>query len=455
MKKIKKIFTTIISMVLVIAMVGTSCVFADSTSSQDIDPGLVVLDHTSIRKASVQDENNNKKYLVSETAFVNSSGKTNYIGSLLEFCNQNGETVTINNPAGDIESTLYVANGLSELIPMCPGDHAISDIEMLNSHLYIIYRASDGMEVTLCYSTSGLMNYMVYDPAMDSAFINDGKQSTINEGVRAGVTFEMSDELEEQINDYLDEGDIDSIRNIVGISVIEDESGISIEPDMQILAPQVIPGTNGTGNGSGMMYVHGNGVDYFTTNAEMLADLKADWPTYTNTTKLTTTKYCDELNRYVSVKVTESRDTYTKKTANWGSWAVNTLVSVIATALGLASGTGGIAIASAILSAAGVGISTIDTITSAAYLGKSAAYTYHGARTGYVWDYTQYNNYVKVANYTGNGEFHGGYTSNGTWAWIHYTESFAYSIAYASVANAAIGAYNGDLMDHAVTSFMP
>ena len=339
------------------------------------------------------------------------SGKALIKDRILSICSLDSTT-----QAGSTTIQLYKSNTLSNFIPYC---ESITEISSINNHLYICYNTTNGKEVILCYDNNGLQEKSVYDCATDSAFFESAGTYSYHEGFRAGISYEMSEELQDTIDELIEVEDWKTLTNIDGLIVTITEDGlITIEPDLGQFTR----------------------VDGISNQTQLLADLKSDFPMYTNTVMHTDSKYCNALSKYVSVRVTESRNAYTKKTASFETFAAGTAVSAISLFIG-----GPITVAVAVLTAIGVGISLTDTLLQNATLARSATYTYTGNRLGYAYDTTVHNAYVRTVLYSGKGEFGGGYNPAGVFEWIRLVDPSAYSHDYAPIANTAIYNYNADI----------
>lgn len=177
------------------------------------------------------------------------------------------------------------------------------------------------------------------------------------------------------------------------------------------------------------------------TDASLIADLKSDFPEYTKVVKHTTTRYSGSLGRTLNIQVKESRNSYTKKSANFTTFAVNTTLSAIGTYLSVP-----VATVNIILTGLNIAYSAYGYIQEAVTLYKSANIEYSGLRMGYVYDNTIYNDYVKVIEHYGKGEFHGGYNSSGQFTWIEYLSSSAYSKNYSTIADQSANNYSADIV---------
>ena len=134
MKRIKKIFTSIISMVLIIAMVGTSCVFATGSEDSVLPEGISVERYNSERAATNQESLFYSQYTLNLEGIINNdSSNTRIVNAILSYCIPSETTSTIENGADTIIVSGYKVNGLHALIPMCSDDASISSVETLNA----------------------------------------------------------------------------------------------------------------------------------------------------------------------------------------------------------------------------------------------------------------------------------------------------------------------------------
>lgn len=178
-----------------------------------------------------------------------------------------------------------------------------------------------------------------------------------------------------------------------------------------------------------------------TTNSDLLSDLEADFPMYTHKVLSSSSKYCSCLKANRTVWATESRNNYVKRTADWGTWAVGTTVSVIALALGITG-----PVAASVLTVAGIAISTTQTILQQATLARSAKYQFAANRYGVVYDTTVYDAPVCTLWYGDTGEFAGGYDSSGNFTWIISEPPTVYDGDTSEIMTSAMDAYNSCLV---------
>lgn len=326
----------------------------------------------------------------------------------------------------------YSSNTLSNYLPYC---NEILSISLMNGFLYVFYNALDGKEVTLGYSDNGLREKTVYDVATDSAVIEINGGATLYQNFRQGISVEMSDELINEIDNYVMAEDWEALYALEEIEVTADDTGtISIHPAVSLYdnTSNVIP--------SAVV----SSVDAFESDADMLAHLQSRFPPYSKTIIGTYTRYCSALNSNVSIQVKESRDAYSRTHANWRDFVIGTAITTITTFLGGPN----ISVTVLILSALGVGLSAANELENHVTLCNSANYSYYGTRSGYAYDTTLYQNYVRVVNYSDRAEFHGGYTADGIFEWIIYSYPDAFNHTTSDIADTTISWYNSNISVH-------
>lgn len=322
--------------------------------------------------------------------------------------------------------TSYTSETLEDYLFDCK---EIVDISEMNGFFYVGYLTNSGKEVLLCYQEDGLYNKSVYENATDTAYIETTEEATVYENFRNGSSYEMSDELLEEIDACIVTKDWETLNEIECIDVDIDENGLV----------SVIPTLASSSSG------------VFSSEAEQLQDLKAHFPQYTNKTMQLYSKYSAALGENVSITVVESRNAYVKKSGDWHTFVVGTALTAIATFIGIAT-TGGIGPVVAILTLAGVEISAAQTIMDEVTLSNGGVYEYFGERAGYAYDKTIYNDAVRVIQRSAKGEFAGGYTSDGDFEWVHSVPSLAYNHSYDEIANDTIFNYNADIEVHGFCS---
>lgn len=328
----------------------------------------------------------------------------------------------------------YTSETLAEYIPMCS---SISCIQESSKLLYVNYISTDGKTVSLVYSDAGLHEKNIYDPATDSLMHQTSSIAELRENFRKAISYEMSDELECLIRDLIAAKNWDALSTIDGLDININGNGIiTVEPKLDTTS------TSQLGPSSQTSPQTRSGHEGFTSTSALLADLNSHFPAYTHSTKYATSVYCNALSQTLSARVYETRNEYTKKTANWQVFGAGSSLSAIGIFLGIAS----LDIVSTIVSALGLTVSIYDTIQQQVTLYNSAVYTYWGERSGYIYDPTVYNDYVRVIIYGGKGEFTGGYTSSGVFDWVHSGVSAAFNHSYSSIIEKTKSNYNTEIV---------
>lgn len=323
------------------------------------------------------------------------------------------------------EVTVYHWSGINTYLVDCK---EVLEISELNNMVYITYNTFDAKEIILCYDDYSLNNMMLYDEKSDTALLYDKNESFVYTNFRQGNTFTLDENTEKYIDECVAEGDVDAIKKIKNIKVIETEEGIFIEPDEQKSTPS-------------------------KNNYQLLLeDLKNDFPTKTNELKLTESLYSSALGRNVTVKVNETRNSYARISSNHQDFPVSTIITVITSFMGWS----GMSVAVKVLTAIGVTWDANSQIQSAVRLARTAKYSYYSARKGYAYDTTRYNTYVLVEQYTGTGEFSGGSNSSGVFTWIISALPTTENYGYMTIANNTIDKYNWDIaLNGTCTTYTP
>ena len=333
--------------------------------------------------------------------------------SIINLC-----TLSSTKTVGNHVIKKYTSSGIVDYLNFCDSIPVVTEIDKL---LYIEYNDIYNNSVILSYSDNGINEITYYDVENDTfiQITKDNKQKITN--YRNGCRYEMSKETEKIINDYAEKGNIYELNGKYNLKVTENNDGSYFIEEINSI-PQI-------SMVAGM------------TDASLIADLKNDFPEYTKVVKHTTTRYSGSLGRTLNIQVKESRNSYTKKSANFTTFAVNTTLSAIGTYLSVP-----VATVNIILTGLNIAYSAYGYIQEAVTLYKSANIEYSGLSMGYVYDNTVYNDYVKVIEHYGTGEFHGGYNSSGQFAWIEYLSSSAYSKSYSTIADQSANNYSADIV---------
>lgn len=184
---------------------------------------------------------------------------------------------------------LYTSDTLADYLFNCA---KITEISVLNhNHLYINYKSTDDMEIILCYGDDGLVNKAVYNTASDTQYYLSEDGAIVSENFIAGSHYEMTEEVETQIDTLIETNQINDLSNIEGIDVSTYADGsISIAP--QAVSSSVLAD--------------------FGSESAVLSDLQSDFVPYTNTTKANYTRYSNQLEK-TSPYVLKRVETHTQR----------------------------------------------------------------------------------------------------------------------------------------------
>lgn len=132
------------------------------------------------------------------------------------------------------ETTLitYSTNSLSQYLPDDAQVREICFIKHSNINAYMIdFIRVNGNRTILEYNSNGSSSVSEYDRQSGDIIVEDNnkQQQIYTKEQLAGTRQEMPPELQKEINDYLNNGQIDKIRQIPGIIVIEDGDSVSVE----------------------------------------------------------------------------------------------------------------------------------------------------------------------------------------------------------------------------------
>lgn len=425
----KKIFCLLL--VFSILLPAFSTVFASDEIHLTANSGITIQDNSRTVSASEAQIASAKAYeLDLSSILVPATGtQTPTRERIRSLCELQNTTVVGQHTFKD-----YTSKTLAEYIPMCS---SISCIQESNNLLYVNYVSTDGKTVSLVYSDTGLHEKNIYDPTTDALMHETISAAEVRENFRAGISYEMSDELEARVRELIAAKNWDALAAIDGLDVNVTDGGIiTVEP--QLDTPDTLPADIQLQSSS----LTRSSYEGFTNTAALLADLQSHFPSYTHSMKYGTTVYCSALSQSLSARVYETRNEYTRKQANWETFSAGASLSVIGVFLGIMSGD----VVSTILSSVGIAISAYDTIQQQVTLCNSAVFTYWGERLGYIYDPTVFNDYVRVIIYGGKGEFTGGYTSSGVFDWVHSGTSAAFGHSYYSIIDKVKSNYNSEIV---------
>ena len=302
-------------------------------------------------------------------------------------------------------------------------------------HFYISYLTTLGDYVILAYSNEGLSEKGVHNMEQDVYYYVSGRDAYSFESYH----YAMSEETEHLIDEYLENNDIEGLSAVEGIQVIFDSEG-------NVIIQEELPPMVATSSEMGS-----RGLNQPTTETEVVNSLKAAFPMYTHSLKHTASAYCDALGRNISIRVYETRNNYRKTTADYRPFLAGAALTAVSLYLGVTPG-----IAEYILAALSIGVSATDTILASVTLYRQAHFDYTFSRVGYAYDYTVYNDYVRVIEYTDTGVFAGGYDNEDVFRWIYDEYPSSHDVSYSTVVNRTIYNYNSDVFAHnSCTMYFP
>lgn len=335
-----------------------------------------------------------EKYLLPQTEGLNSVTTNNGTAAsdIVKLCRP-VETQSI----GGVACTKFQMDDFKDYYPEC---NQLRSISQLGNKFYIEYISRDGQELAFSYDANGLSDCCIYDPGTDRALFFSRYEQIVYENFRNGEA-------------------VSSISNNTPQTA-----------DVQITSV----GTKSN----------------FSSDAEMLSDLKDHFPVITETE--TFNKRSTAVSGLREVLVYTGRLNYVKLSAAWRSFAASTAVSVVALFLG---GPVNVTIAAVILTSLSVGISANSTIMDAVALYGSANYSFVGAKRVSVYDTTVYNDYVIVDSFTGSGRFAGGYNSSGEYQWIVNSQCSVLEKDNNALATSAMSSYDWNVAVNGYCTFTP
>ena len=408
-----------LAFLLVVALLQTVFPIVLATPGSESDyyekDGYLYFDKSREREATARELQNNEKYVLQVPGSTDATKIS--ATQILQLC----EKEYTDENGYDI----YKAEQLKEYLYDCD---VITEVSYNGEILYVQYK-SGANEVTLAYNMAGLTELAVYNSESDAYFYSSTVETRVISDFRNGSYFQISDELLEEIDTLCEEGNWNALEDYDCVEMIDDSANFSEEGEefSQLSTAEPMP-ARAMG---------------FTSEAQMLANLKSNFPVQTGAVYLQDSMYSPILLKNFTVKVTGTRNAYTKISADWKGFAASTALSLVSSWLSLSAST-----TVSVLSAIGVAVQVvqgIQQIVSYASLYRSAKYRFSGGRDGYVYDTVTHQSYVHVVSYAGKGEYTGGYTSGGSFTWVISIVPTAYDYSYSQVANKALELYGKDV----------
>lgn len=423
MKFIKKYVSPILVFALLVNLFPAVALASDDASTSGIiyenSTTEILLDNVDIEKYTSYSLN-----ISDFTSLDDVKSETNITDEILSRCSPATETYI-----DGVLYTDYTSDTLHEYIKNCK---EVTSISHDNEFINIMYNTINHETVAISYYQNKLTEILIYYEDTDTLLFLSEDKSVLYENFRKGSHYEISDELLNEIYYLVEHDKLDELHSIEGLSITEDETGhLYIEPAMGTISPLSAGYEN-----------------------DALAGLEAAWPTFTNSTVSAYSKYCSALGKNVTIKVSDTRNTYVLKTANWAEFVIGTTLSAISIYLGLGTG---ITVIAKILDALNIATTIINgykVINENLDLCVSAKYSYSGIRYGQAYD-SPLQAYVVVLQYDDIGEFTGGYDNKGDFRWIESVRASGFNKDKDTLANKTIQFYNADLVLHAFTSYFP
>lgn len=356
--------------------------------------------------------------------FSNSEPKEITKSSILELC----EEVQRKNIAS-AEYTIYTSDELSQYLYNFKEFIEIS--ERNGDILYIQYITDDNKRVCLSYDSDGLVDKSIYDDDNgELVYISDNSATASYSN-----HYEISDELKALIDECLESGNIEKLNEIPELNVVCEDGLYAVE--------EILPfdelNTSDTRS------------KIPTSNSKLLSSLKSDFPMYNKKLMSSTSKKCEVLNKNLTVQIKDDRNSYSRVSADWKSFAAGAAVTAVSAFIGWPLPT-----AELVLAAAGVSISAASTILSQIDLCRTAVYSFSGNRYGFVYDTTVYNANVLVKSKKSSGKFTGGFDKNGDFTWVISKVPIAWDDSTSKWATTTMNYYNNDLKTGSgMTTFRP
>ncbi|MBQ5950973.1 MAG: hypothetical protein IJL66_02340 [Lachnospiraceae bacterium] len=387
-------------------------VYAGGRNGNKASLEYVYIDNYKVQEASAEQEKQNEKYAEASV--------DNVWQFVLDRCQ-----VAEDRSTKEMTTIIYTTTGVNEIFRE---SKEITGVFHMGDAMYVEYKSGDGKEITLVYTGKERVQLLVYDPKTDELYSDLYGKKELHKNFRHGTQIVLTDESLK----LLDRASPEEWQRLAEESEKYDE----------IFFPEVENLLTARGSGSGEKGA--------TNPAELLADLKSNFPMYTDQLKRSTWRYCAALSKNVAIRVSETRNGYIKVKADFRSFVINTTFTTIAAKLSISS-----LWVAPVLTVAGIAYSALGFITEAATLVHSAEYRFLGQRIGRVFDSTRFNAYVRTVTKSGYGKFSGGYDSSGIFRWIISGSCPAYEKTYEQLADIAMSNYNADIVSHGTCTYEP
>ena len=331
----------------------------------------------------------------------------------------------------------YECETISEYYPMLEN---IIEITKTDYSFGVRYTTIDNKEVTIEYKDNDVIEMIIYDPKEDTAYHYCDCEYMIEYHFTDMSYISMSEELSEYVSTLMEEKKYDEIEKIKGLILYYyDDGEVAVDFDMELI----------TGEDNASLY-YASSSSTPTSDSGLLTNLRSSFPEYTNNVKTIKQLTCSAINSSVAVKVTQTRNSYTKKRTSWSRFLAGVTLSTIAASMGFTKNK-----VKNIIIALNLIITIDEKISSAVSLNGSAIYTFHATKRGCVYDKTVRNGYVLVIRYVDNNKtFTGQYNDSGNFYW---TQDYCSVLSTNdnTVANTALTNYTNDLaMNNNLCTYM-
>ena len=403
MRKLKRTIVLFLSLLIILDTVTNQTAFAQGGKEKVTEQHFIIRDESFVTPMTDEELTVIRRYDLEweDSCFQNPITPK----EILE-----GSEVIKDYYSGDMHIVSYVPEKLSDkLIDCCK----ITSVDTLDGVLYIDYITNSGDRVILCYDEKGIVSRSVSDEANDRLYCESRDESVCYHNFWKGNSIEITDEYLSYIYTCIEENRIEELLNCDDLIIEQNEGNIIIYPNTPL-----------------------SNLPRLKNNEEHINAITTGWPPYSNKQIASGTRYCSQIDHNVSVRVLETRNSYVRKSADYRTFVIGALLTSVSYFLGVT-----VSVTQIILS----GLSILFSATAlgeSAYLARTAAYTYYGARRGDVYDYIETNTYIPYASYSGNGEFHGGYNPSGSFQWVYYLISSAFTVPTSSIMDEAAAAYD-------------
>ena len=317
----------------------------------------------------------------------------------------------------------------------------------------VTYQTADGCTAMLNLSGMSVVSAFVYDPVSDRGYYISENESCVYPHLKRGNTYTMSETLEKTLNELIVANDWNAISQMEGISVTVDENGNRC---IEETIPELVNCVVATATPCEELQIE-SGIQILAARKgtqDPLTSLKNDFPEKNKENIYSTSLNCGYLGMSVPVLVKESRNTYVRKTASWYEFLPMDTFEAIAEFLSKPN-----SLVKKIMDLLGVAYAMVNDvyqILENVSLLRDAEYTFIAGRHAYVWDTTNYKQFVFVYEAVSEGRFTGGYDKDGMFTWVISRQPAALNTPATEYASKAMYNYTVAVSDDGYcTEYMP